>query len=58
MIVSSRKAQNVQTALDKLSSQGLAVSGLVCHVGKLEDRQKLFDEVFFDYYACYERVKV
>lgn len=51
MIVSSRKAQNVQTALDKLSSQGLAVSGLVCHVGKLEDRQKLFDEVFFDCYA-------
>ncbi|CAG9761817.1 unnamed protein product [Ceutorhynchus assimilis] len=44
VIVSSRKEKNVAEATKKLTSEGLNVSGLVCHVGKKEDRQKLFEE--------------
>ncbi|ERL84577.1 dehydrogenase/reductase SDR family member 4 [Dendroctonus ponderosae] len=44
VIVSSRKAKNVEAATEKLSQEGLSVTGLVCHVGKSEDRRKLFDE--------------
>ncbi|XP_060520734.1 dehydrogenase/reductase SDR family member 4 [Cylas formicarius] len=44
VIVSSRKLKNVEEAQQKLSQEGLLVTGLVCHVGKREDRQKLFTE--------------
>lgn len=43
VIVSSRKAKNVEDATKKLTDEGLNVTGLVCHVGKTDDRQKLFD---------------
>lgn len=45
VIISSRKQKNVDTAVQKLKSEGLNVSGLVCHVSKAEDRQKLFEVV-------------
>lgn len=44
VIVSSRKDKNVEEATKKLTNEGLKVTGLVCHVGKQEDRQKLFEE--------------
>jgi len=44
VIVSSRKSKNVEEATKKLTSEGLQVTGLVCHVGKQEDRRKLFEE--------------
>ena len=35
----------MDTALSTLKAENLSVSGLVCHVGKEEDRQKLIDHV-------------
>ncbi|XP_022912558.2 uncharacterized protein [Onthophagus taurus] len=43
VIISSRKQKNVDEAVKKLKSEGLEVVGIVCHVGKAEDRTKLFD---------------
>lgn len=46
VVVSSRKETNVRNALNKLTDIGLKnVSGIVCHVGKAEDRQNLYAEV-------------
>ena len=45
VVVSSRKQANVDAAVEKLASQNLDVTGVVCHVGKQEDRQKLIDHV-------------
>ena len=47
VIISSRKEANVKTAVQKLLNKGLEVSGVVCHVGKQEDRKRLLDEVLF-----------
>eukprot|EP00092_Neocalanus_flemingeri_P102412 GFUD01131000.1.p1 GENE.GFUD01131000.1~~GFUD01131000.1.p1 ORF type:complete len:309 (-),score=95.40 GFUD01131000.1:40-864(-) len=44
VMLSSRKAANVTSAVDKLQSAGLSVSGTVCHVGKKEDRSNLFQQ--------------
>lgn len=44
VMISSRKQKNVDAALQQLRSQNLQVSGLVCHVGKKEDRDKLLAE--------------
>ncbi|KAL1517692.1 hypothetical protein ABEB36_001427 [Hypothenemus hampei] len=44
VIISSRKAQNVEDATKKLTKDGLNVHGLVCHVAKAEDRKRLFAE--------------
>lgn len=44
VIISSRKVKNVEEATKKLTGEGLNVTGLVCHVGKSEDRKKLFDQ--------------
>lgn len=44
VIISSRKEKNVAQALETLKNEGLNVIGLSCHVAKLEDRKKLFDE--------------
>ncbi|XP_050311809.1 dehydrogenase/reductase SDR family member 4 [Anthonomus grandis grandis] len=44
VIVSSRKAANVEEATRKLTQEGLEAKGLVCHVAKQEDRRKLFEE--------------
>ncbi|XP_076263879.1 dehydrogenase/reductase SDR family member 4-like isoform X2 [Rhynchophorus ferrugineus] len=44
VIISSRKAKNVEEATQKLTNEGLDVTGLTCHVAKAEDRAKLFQE--------------
>lgn len=41
VIISSRKQQNVDRAVATLQGEGLSVTGIVCHVGKAEDREKL-----------------
>jgi hypothetical protein len=43
--VSSRKQKNVDAAVAKLKTEGLSVTGLVCHVGLKEDREKLIKDV-------------
>ncbi|XP_066483200.1 dehydrogenase/reductase SDR family member 4-like [Tiliqua scincoides] len=43
VLLSSRKQANVDRAVAELRGQNLSVSGLVCHVGKAEDRQRLVD---------------
>lgn len=45
MVLSSRKQANVDRAVAELQKENLSVSGLVCHVGKAEDRQRLIDVV-------------
>ena len=45
MIVSSRKQDNVDKAVKNLQAEGLQVSGVVCHVGKDEDRKRLVNKV-------------
>jgi hypothetical protein len=41
-MVSSRKAENVNQTVEELQSEGLGqVRGMVCHVGKDEDRKAL-----------------
>lgn len=44
-MISSRKESNVKKAVNELLQEGLSVAGTVCHVGKAEQRKKLFDEV-------------
>ncbi|XP_070152713.1 dehydrogenase/reductase SDR family member 4 [Polyergus mexicanus] len=44
VMISSRKELNVKNAVDELRSEGLQVSGIVCHVGKAEDRKNLFEK--------------
>nr|XP_055218320.1 dehydrogenase/reductase SDR family member 2, mitochondrial isoform X2 [Gorilla gorilla gorilla] len=41
VVISSRKQQNVDRAMAKLLGEGLSVAGIVCHVGKAEDREQL-----------------
>jgi len=41
VVISSRKEENVLSAVDELNKLGLDVTGTVCHVGKNEDRQKM-----------------
>lgn len=43
VVISSRKESNVMKAVEQLKSEGLQVSGTTCHVGKKEDRAKLFE---------------
>lgn len=44
VVVSSRKENNVNSAVEMLHSQGLKkVVGVVCHVGKSEQRKNLFE---------------
>lgn len=48
MVVSSRKQKNVDSAVEKLKSEGSNnVVGVVCHVSKGDDRAKLFDAVWY-----------
>ncbi|XP_014210765.1 dehydrogenase/reductase SDR family member 4 [Copidosoma floridanum] len=50
VVISSRKESNVKNAVEQLASkEGLEVSGIVCHVGKAEDRQKLLNEAVVRY---------
>lgn len=41
VVISSRKQQNVDRTLATLQGEGLSVTGIVCHVGKAEDREQL-----------------
>lgn len=45
MLLSSRRQPNVDAAVQKLRAQGLEVSGVVCHVGQPQDRQRLVQTV-------------
>lgn len=46
VMVSSRKQENVERAIASLQSEvGNLVDGIVCHVGKEEDRKRLVKEV-------------
>uniref|UniRef100_A0ACB8GD27 Dehydrogenase reductase SDR member 4 n=1 Tax=Sphaerodactylus townsendi TaxID=933632 RepID=A0ACB8GD27_9SAUR len=45
VVLSSRKQANVDHAVAELQKENLSVSGLVCHVGKAEDQQRLIDTV-------------
>ena len=45
VMVSSRRQQNVQQAVEKLKEENIDVAGVVCHVGKQEDRTQLIKEV-------------
>ena len=44
-MVSSRKQENVERAVEELRGEGVTVEGRVCHVGKAEHRKKLIEEV-------------
>lgn len=44
VIISSRKAQNVEKAVQKLCKSNLSVKGLICHVSDAEQRKALFDQ--------------
>lgn len=45
VVISSRKQSKVDKAVELLKKENLECHGLVCHVGKTEDRTKLIDEV-------------
>ena len=45
VMISSRRQQNVQQAVEKLKEENCNVAGVVCHVGKQEDRTQLIQEV-------------
>ena len=44
-MVSSRRQENVKQAVEKLKEENINVAGIVCHVGKQEDRTQLIQEV-------------
>jgi len=44
VVISSRNQKNVDAAVAKLKSEGLHVTGLVCHVANADDRRKVFQE--------------
>jgi Dehydrogenases with different specificities (related to short-chain alcohol dehydrogenases) len=44
VVVSSRKESNVTNAVEKLKASGYSVSGVVCHVSKASDRERLIKE--------------
>ncbi|XP_078389810.1 dehydrogenase/reductase SDR family member 4 isoform X3 [Cetorhinus maximus] len=46
VVISSRKQANVDRALEELHAEGLTISGIVCHVGKREDREEAWDKTF------------
>uniref|UniRef100_A0A667IUH2 Dehydrogenase/reductase SDR family member 4-like n=1 Tax=Lynx canadensis TaxID=61383 RepID=A0A667IUH2_LYNCA len=48
VVVSSRKQQNVDRAVAALQGEGLSVVGIVCHVGKAEDRERLVATLWMD----------
>ncbi|CAC5418419.1 DHRS4 [Mytilus coruscus] len=49
VVVSSRKQKNVDKAVDILKKENLDVHGIVCHVGKKEDRTKLIQKTIDEY---------
>ena len=57
-MVSSRKQHNVDKAVEKLKEDSINVAGMVCHVGKEEDRKQLIQEVssHSQYGLIYEKI--
>lgn len=53
VMISSRKESNVKKATGQLKSEGLHVSGLICHVSKKEDRTNLFNKVSYNFKQLY-----
>ncbi|XP_057376871.1 dehydrogenase/reductase SDR family member 4-like [Daphnia carinata] len=51
VVISSRTQENVDSALDKLKSQGFSASGMVCHAGVKEDREKLIAKAVAEFGA-------
>ncbi|CAF5154753.1 unnamed protein product, partial [Rotaria magnacalcarata] len=49
VVISSRKAINVQKAVDKLKEEKLDIHGTVCHVSKSDDRTRLLNETMEKY---------
>ncbi|XP_071815352.1 dehydrogenase/reductase SDR family member 4-like isoform X2 [Apostichopus japonicus] len=45
VVLSSRRKEKVEAAVEKLRAKKLEVSGMVCHQAKKEDRQRLIDFV-------------
>ncbi|GAB0099361.1 dehydrogenase/reductase SDR family member 4 [Sergentomyia squamirostris] len=43
VVVSSRKAANVDKAVERLKAQNLDVHGIKCHVGSADDRRNLYE---------------
>ncbi|XP_072947838.1 dehydrogenase/reductase SDR family member 4 [Epargyreus clarus] len=43
VVISSRKEENVKKATESLRKDGIAVEGVVCHVGNKDQRKLLFD---------------
>ncbi|XP_077983178.1 dehydrogenase/reductase SDR family member 4-like [Glandiceps talaboti] len=44
VMISSRKQENVDEAVDRLRSENLSVEGVVCHVGNQDHRKRLVHE--------------
>lgn len=49
VVISSRKQNNVDKAVEELRKLNLNVFGLKCHVGEAQDRKQLFDETIRKY---------
>ena len=49
-MISSRKQQNVERAMESLKKKGFRVSGIACHVASKEQRQKMIEKVSTDNY--------
>ena len=49
VVISSRKEENVQKAVNQCLDSGLDVSGVVCNVSKPEDRENLANHVHEKY---------
>ncbi|XP_069488882.1 dehydrogenase/reductase SDR family member 4-like [Ambystoma mexicanum] len=49
VVVSSRKKVNVDRAVEELAAENLSVTGVICHVGKEEDRQRLVNTALQKY---------
>ncbi|CAH2295241.1 dehydrogenase reductase SDR family member 2, mitochondrial isoform X1 [Pelobates cultripes] len=48
VLLSSRLQKNVDVAVKQLQEEGLSVTGIVCHVGNREDRERLLTKVTKD----------
>lgn len=44
LVISSRNEKNVKSCVENLQASGFTVTGVVCHVARHEDREKLFQE--------------
>jgi dehydrogenase/reductase SDR family member 4 len=49
VIVSSRDKKHIDETVTELKAKGLEAHGVVCHVGKAEDRQRLVRETVAKY---------